>query len=93
MEEGEWMEYTIQVRESGNYAIYATIASDKEGGRLSVLKDNAVLTTITVPDTKGLQSWQKAGGEKVALSKGMYHFRIYNNTGGYNLKNLVFEKQ
>jgi hypothetical protein len=93
IEEGEWMEYTIQVHESGNYAVYATIASDKEGGRLSVLKNNAVLTTITVPDTKGLQNWQKAGGESVALSRGTYHLRIYSNTGGYNLKNLVFEKQ
>jgi endoglucanase len=36
IEDGEWLQYTIDVKETGNYKIAFTVNAEKEGGKISV---------------------------------------------------------
>jgi len=94
IEEGEWMQYTMEVQQTGVYAIAFKTASDNAAGRLSLLDGDAVLVKdLPVPDSKGITNWQPAEMKNIRLKKGIHRFRIYAGKGGFNLLSFRFSKQ
>ncbi|NCI45316.1 cellulase family glycosylhydrolase [Sediminibacterium soli] len=92
-EEGEWLQYTVTVKEAGNYALSYSVAAEKEGSRISLLKEGIALAGETaVPATGGFQNWQQTGHRQVFLAKGTYPLRIRFDTGGCNLKAITFTR-
>ena len=55
MESGEWLEYTINVTEAGNYKITAQVASMDGGGTFTLKFANGTTKSIKAPKTS---SWQ-----------------------------------
>lgn len=60
MADGEWLEYTVDVQETGTYRLLGRTASRSGDCQLRVKLDGQHLGTIDVPETGGLQSWQTA---------------------------------
>jgi endoglucanase len=53
IEDGEWLQYTIDVKETGNYKIAFTVNAEKEGGKISVLNDGTLTGGVAVAATGG----------------------------------------
>ena len=93
IEDGEWLQYTVNVTTAGSYALVFNTASDSTAGRLSLLDGAAVLIKeLAVPDSKGMQNWQTTEIKNIHLSKGMHQFRVYADKGGFNLLSFKFSK-
>jgi endoglucanase len=95
IEDGEWLQYTINIEQDGDYTISFNAASDKSSGQISFLNNgNDLLLKLPITSTGGMQNWKVVTAEKIiSLKKGANTFRIFFNTGGFNLRNIVFEKR
>ena len=91
IEDGEWLQYTAEVRKAGIYTIRFRIASGSDSGRLSFTNNGVTLAKgVVIPATGGLQSWQTIEVKGIHLKKGQARFRVYADTGGFNLKSIQF---
>jgi len=93
-EDDEWMQYTIDVKEAGNYSISVMVASDSTGGKLSVLTNGIqIISPISIENTGGEQKWKNIKAGNVAFKKGLNRIRIYIEKGGFNLKEMTIVKK
>lgn len=99
-EDGEWMEYTVNVKEDGLYAYELTASSGVEGSvlSLSVNADDELLPLteqITVPCIK-LNSWTKYttlyGRMLMPLEAGKHVLRLNVVKGGAYIDKIKFTK-
>jgi endoglucanase Acf2/PKD repeat protein len=83
---GEWIEYTIEVAEAGNYDVSFRVASLNGGGNLH-LEFNGVDKTglIAIAATGGWQDWQTVAVNDIALEAGLQVMRLAIDNGGFNL--------
>lgn len=72
----EWVEYTIEVAEDGQYNFEFRVASNGEGGAISLDIDGTFLLDQTIPNTNGWQTWTTTTQEKVDLTEGEHTLRI-----------------
>jgi endoglucanase len=95
IEDGEWLQYTVNVKEPGVYKILFTTAADHNRGKISLTdKGVPLINAAEIQATEGLQNWKPAvAGEKVTLTKGMHNFRVLFDVGGFNFRSIDFEKQ
>lgn len=80
---GEWIVYTVDVRESGTYTIEMAVASQKSGGVFH-LEFNGVDRTgpITVPDTGGWKFLKPLSHPGVKLEAGRYAMKLVMTKDG-----------
>ncbi len=85
---GEWMEYTIEIPETGRYRIDASVASQSSGGSFRLLFDGTDFgADFIVPSTGGWQNWVTTTAE-IEIPAGEYVMRFENtsSTGqGFNV--------
>ncbi|MFT4688985.1 MAG: carbohydrate-binding protein [Verrucomicrobiia bacterium] len=75
--EGEWLVYTVNVKESGTYRIEIPVASKKPGGDFHIAMDGKDVTgPITVPDTGSWQKLETVVHKNVKLKKGHYLMKV-----------------
>jgi endoglucanase len=93
IENGEWLQYTVDVQEAGSYRLSFTAASDTTSGKLYMIIDQKTQTpAVGVSITGGKQNWQEIESETVVLTKGRHVFRIVFDKGGFQFKNMLFQK-
>ena len=88
---GEWLEYTVNVANTGNYNLEARVAYGGTGGTFHI-EFNGVDKTgpITVPDTGSYQTW-KTLTKTVSLSAGQQVMKIVmDKKGDYNVANINY---
>ena len=80
---GEWMIYTVDVKEAGTYTIEMMVACDKLGGQFR-LEFNGVDKTgpVTVPDSGGWTKLIPFSKEGVKLEPGRYAMKLVLDKGG-----------
>ena len=84
IETGDWMDYNVNVVAAGTYTMNFRVAS-LSAGQLQVKNSaGAVLATVTIPNTGGLQSWQTVSAN-VSLPAGAQTIRIYAASNGWNI--------
>ena len=94
IENGEWLQYTIDVLEKGNYIFGLEVAANKPGGRISISSGtNIYVKDIVVPVTGGLNKWQTITAKNIILSKGKQAIKIFFEKGGFNFKSIKFFKK
>lgn len=94
MKDGEWLQYTVQVKDAGRYNISFISAADKDGGIISLVHDDKTLVKeFSLPNTGGLQNWKISTTENIALKSGTHRYRILVVKGGFNLAGIQFEKR
>ncbi len=83
--EGEWITYTVDVKNTAEYELTARVASESSGGSFSIEIDNvSVATNISVPNTGDWQTWTSVT-TNISLTKGIHKLRFVVNSGGFNL--------
>jgi beta-glucanase (GH16 family) len=93
IDDGDEMEYLLNVEEAGTYRISYRIASESEAGEIKLYgKAILPLNTTTLPITGGEQVWQTVTSDTFTLTEGAITFRIRASKGGFNLNYFEFEK-
>ena len=84
---GEWLEYSVEVAQTGTYRLQARVASQSTGGGFRVEFDGAgIAGAIVVPVTGGWQSWVTVT-TLADLTAGPHVMRFVNTAGSseYNV--------
>lgn len=93
IEDGEWLQYTISVKQKGLYTLKLFLSSVNPNGKLSVTDGNTSITTkLSVPATGGDKKWEIKEIKNVSLNAGVHRLRITADTGGFNFKEMIFSK-
>ncbi len=93
IEDGEWLQYTINVIEAGSYKLVINVASKNPGGMLSLtINQKPVVSKTKVPITGSDNTWKSMMIKNISLQKGVNKLKLYFDRGGYNFKNFYFGK-
>ena len=89
---GDWMAYTVTVRESAKYQISFYIASSYDSGKLHLECDGTDKTgIISIPNTTGFQNWEVIK-KTVKLDAGRHLLKLVVDGDYFNLDKMVFEE-
>ena len=92
-EDGEWLQYSIDVLEAGNYTLKISVSAGNSGSALSVSNDSGQgQQALSIPSTGGNNSWEIITAKNIPMKKGVNHIRIYIEKGGFNFKSITFSK-
>ena len=81
--EGEWVVYTVEVKEAGTYALEIPVASKKAGGVFHIeFGGKDVTGPITIPDTGGWDKLQTIKKDGVALEAGVQAMKLVMDKDG-----------
>lgn len=95
---GQWMDYTVDVKEDGLYSFDATVSSAVSGGRFHVaeygLDSLSFLTEfVEVPKTGGNSQWKTLHGNVMSeLKAGRHVFTLLIDKGSFNIKDITFNR-
>ncbi|MNV92213.1 Carbohydrate binding module (family 6) [compost metagenome] len=91
IETGEWLQYTIHVKEKGRYTLSLNVASADSQGRFSVLVNGKTrIENQLVPPTGGMNIFKPLVLKGIQLSEGIQQLKIYINKGGFNFSDIRF---
>jgi O-glycosyl hydrolase len=80
---GEWLEYTIDVQQPGNYDIETRVASAGSNGKFHVEIDGVDKTgLLSIPNTGGWQNWTSVTKSGVVLAAGVHVMRVFMDAAG-----------
>ncbi len=89
----DYLEYILEVEESGTYVVHYRIASESSGGEITMTHLNRFPTNVTQFSATGdWQTWQTVTSKSFLLNKGIYTFRLTATQGGFNINYFEFEK-
>ena len=91
IESGDWIEYLIDVGDSGDYFVEYRLASLNGSTGFEVLVDNEKLDTQTVPSTGGWQNWVTESST-LTLDAGQQVLRINALGPSWNINWLRFTR-
>ena len=95
---GQWMDYTVDVKEDGLYSFDATVASAVSGGRFHMAEyglDSLSFPTefVEVPKTGGNSQWKTLHGNIMTeLKAGRHVFTLLIDKGNFNIKDITFNR-
>jgi aryl-phospho-beta-D-glucosidase BglC (GH1 family) len=92
IEDGEWVKYTINVKQSSSYKLKLNLASTTTAAVSIYLDDKLILDQEEIAATGTDKNWQTQTMGNIQLNNGSHAIRIYFNKGGFNLKQLIFVK-
>ena len=91
IESGDWIEYLIDVDDSGDYLVEYRLASLNGSSGFEVLVDNEKLDTQTVPSTGGWQNWVTESST-LTLNAGQQVLKINALGPSWNINWLRFTR-
>jgi autotransporter-associated beta strand protein len=90
---GEWLKYTIDVQEDGNYQLGVYLADLLGKGKIRIEIDGVDKTGSIAPGkTGGLQKWVTLN-RTINLTAGLRVVTIFFESGGISVNKLVFSKE
>ena len=93
-EAGEWLQYTVEVKDAGNYALNVRMAQGEGRGEIFfTLNGAATGKPVKVNAAGAKRSWQTMGAGTIALEKGKNVLRlcINKNGGDVNFVELKYQ--
>jgi aryl-phospho-beta-D-glucosidase BglC (GH1 family) len=94
IEDGEWMQYTINVPKEGKYDVSFNVSATSDTGRISVLLANEVLMQdIQVPNTGSDKNFQFTKPQYLYLKAGSLPLRVLAQKGGFDFKSIQFTRR
>ncbi len=89
--QGEWMVYTVEVKETGTYKVTFRLAGNAGTGKFHLEVNNKNITgVVNVPFTEGYQDWTDVTIDDVILEKGVQQIKFYTDEGGFNFGYFQF---
>ncbi len=89
IDNGDWVEYKINVAAAGVYTASFRVASNTNGGTVSIVSGQSNLGQLTVENTGGWQSWTTAT-QQLDLAAGPQTLRLNFSGSGSGLLNLNY---
>ena len=94
IEDGEWLQYTVEAAKKGNYTAKFNVTTDSAGGQISLSVDNAASAgNVALTNDGASKNWHLVELKNVQLKKGTNIIRVYADKGGFNLKSIQFIKE
>jgi endoglucanase len=94
IEDGEWLQYTIQVKKAGTYQLGFNATVENAGAQLSLLANERILVDkLSLPVTDSKQNNKATWVKNVSLPAGITHLKLIANKGGFNLQSISFIKE
>ncbi|MBC7422184.1 MAG: carbohydrate-binding protein, partial [Ferruginibacter sp.] len=91
IEDGEWLQFSIDVAKKGVYTLQLSVASTSATGNISLSEGAKILAkNITVPATGGWDNWQTISIKNVSLAAGKQVLKVLFVKGGFNLQSVQF---
>jgi endo-1,3(4)-beta-glucanase len=90
---GEWLEYTVDVQQAGNYNLTFRYACGNSagGGPMDIESDGQIIKTgIAVSSTGGWNSWANKTVNSIPLKSGEQVLRLYFQNGELNIGRFTF---
>lgn len=89
---GEWLQYTVNVTQNGNYDINLRVACNGNGRTISLSMDGkAIGSAIDVPNTVGWQTWATVTMKNIPLKSGQQVLRLtVGATDNVNMNYISF---
>ncbi len=89
--DGEWLEYTTNVNQAGNYTIGFRVASQADARKLHLEVDGVNVTgSVNIPNTGGFQTWQTVTVSNIQLTTGSHIIRVHFEANDINFDYLDF---
>jgi chitinase len=91
---GEWLEYTVNIGQTGIYTLQARVAAIAAGKTFHVeLNGQNISGTITVPNTGGWQTWATVNVTTPSLTAGQKVLRVVFDANEFNFNWINFALQ
>lgn len=90
IEDGEWLQYTINAGDSGSYNVNIRTASGSIGSIQLLVNNVAVTENISLSHGAEDKDWKVTTIKNIHLSKGINHFKIFVLRGGFKLNYFQF---
>ena len=90
IEKGEWLLYTLNVTNAGNYHISFTAAGN---GKIIVYNNDKKATDEITLESNSGDGFTESPAATISLQKGTSKLKIYFSEGGFNLKGMNIKKQ
>lgn len=91
VEAGEWINYSVNVVESGTYHLNFRVASELNGGHFHLQMDEKDITDrIDVPNTGNWQEWRTISVSNLSLKSGNQTLRLRIGSGQFNIGSTEF---
>lgn len=91
IEDGEWLQYTVDVVDQDISQLYLQLASASGQGQLSInVNGNTVADSVPVPRTDNEVAWETLTIAVPALEKGKNIISIKAEKGGFTFKSITF---
>jgi hypothetical protein len=88
-EAGDWLDYSVNVTQSGSYTVGFRVASESGNGQFQILSGNTNLATVDVNATGGMQNWTTLT-QTITLPGGNQTLRLQVVKGGFNINWMQF---
>jgi aryl-phospho-beta-D-glucosidase BglC (GH1 family) len=89
IEDGEWLQYTINVKKAGIYKIRFNVSSTNGEGKITtVIGAASPAATVNVPATGSDHNWKMTDAENIRLRAGNNKLRIIADKGDFTLKSI-----
>lgn len=93
MDVDEWMQYEVNVEESGVYEVHVRTSSGGSGGMFHFSMDGGDITPKSVAGPTGdWQNWQTVVVPNIIINEGDKKLRFYTDDAGFNLSSFDFIK-
>jgi len=93
MEDGEWLQYTINAKAKGTYMVKLMVTSPEAGkGKVSLVVNGAPLANA-VATANTTKNWYTVALKNVKLNKGINKLKVLAAEGGFNLKSIQLVKE
>ncbi|WP_031426819.1 cellulase family glycosylhydrolase [Flavimarina sp. Hel_I_48] len=91
LEKGEWMIYTFQTENEGDYLLKMNISAKEKGGNAMISINQMNEKSIEIPNTSG--DWKTVDFGNISLKKGENQLKFNVNQGGFNIESFQFESK
>jgi endoglucanase len=92
-EDGEWLQYTVNILEGGKYDLKLIVASGDGKGIISIADGNNIIASdIRIEATGGNEKWKTVEVKNIMLADGIHQIRVTAVKGGFNFSSIVFSK-
>jgi len=89
----EWMQYDVNVTESGVYSANVRVASGGDGGQFHfAIGEGAISPIVNVSGTDGWQNWETVTASNIVLTPADKKIRFYVDASGFNVNSFEFTK-
>lgn len=91
IEDGEWWQYTLQVEDGGIRHIVLQVATESEGGSISLLINGQLVAENIRLDPAKVSAWQSVAIAVDALPKGKNTMKVMAEKGGFLFRSVGFK--